>query len=133
MAGSPKITEYIGRIAPADKKAIYMGYSFIPVFIGNVLAGFISGDVYQKLSDKVEFVKMEALNLDLSIPASLSSNESFELLGRHMNLNSIELTHHLWEKYNPSQIWYVIFLIGLASVVALFIYDRFLIKDSASK
>lgn len=133
MAGSPKITEYIGRIAPSDKKAIYMGYSFIPVFIGNVLAGFISGDVYQKLSDKVEFVKMEALNLDLSIPAGLSNNESFELLGRQMNMNSIELTHYLWEKYNPSQIWYVIFLIGLASVIALFIYDRFLIKENVSK
>jgi len=133
MAGSPKITEYIGRIAPSDKKAIYMGYSFIPVFIGNVLAGFISGDVYQKLSDKVEFVKMEAMNLDLSLPAGLSNNETFELVARQMNMNSIELTYHLWEKYAPSQIWYVIFLIGLASVMALFIYDRFLIKDSDSK
>src|SRR5690606_35914101 len=27
MAGSPKITEYIGRIAPKDKVALYMGCS----------------------------------------------------------------------------------------------------------
>ena len=53
MAGSPKITEYIGRIAPHDKKALYMGYSFIPVFIGNVFAGIISGVVYQNMADKV--------------------------------------------------------------------------------
>ena len=28
MASSPKFTEYVGRIAPADKKALYMGTSF---------------------------------------------------------------------------------------------------------
>jgi dipeptide/tripeptide permease len=133
MAGSPKITEYIGRIAPSDKKAIYMGYSFIPMFIGNILAGYISGDVYQKISDKVEFVKAEAASLDLSIPTGLSNNAFFDAVAEKMNMNSIELTHHLWEKYNPSQIWYVIFSIGLIAVVALFLYDRFLIKNDASQ
>jgi len=133
MAGSPKITEYIGRIAPSDKKAIYMGYSFIPVFIGNVLAGIISGDVYQKISDKVEFVKTEAANLDLSIPTGLSNNAYFDTVAQKMNMTSIELTHHLWDKYHPSQIWYVIFSIGLLSVISLFFYDRFLIKGSDSK
>ena len=129
MAGSPKITEYIGRIAPSDKKAIYMGYSFIPVFIGNVLAGFISGDVYEKISDKVEFVKAEAASLDLSIPTGLSNNAYFDTVAHKMNMTPMELTQHLWDKYDPSQIWYVIFSIGLLSVISLFFYDRFLIKD----
>jgi len=133
MAGSPKITEYIGRIAPSDKKAIYMGYSFIPVFIGNVLAGIISGDVYQKISDKVEFVRAEAASLDLSIPTDLSNNAYFDTVAEKMNMSSMELTHHLWDKYDPSQIWYVIFSIGLLSVVSLFFYDRFLIKGSDSE
>ena len=57
MAGSPKITEYIGRIASSDKKALYMGYSFIPVFLGNVFAGIISGGVYQQMLDKVAMVR----------------------------------------------------------------------------
>jgi len=133
MAGSPKITEYIGRIAPSDKKAIYMGYSFIPVFIGNVLAGIISGDVYQKISDKVEFVKAEAASLDLTIPAGLSNNAYFDTVAQKMNMTSMELTHHLWDKYDPSQIWYVIFSIGLLSVISLFFYDRFLIRGIDSK
>jgi POT family proton-dependent oligopeptide transporter len=133
MAGSPKITEYIGRIAPSDKKAIYMGYSFIPVFIGNVLAGIISGDVYQKISDKVEFVKAEVASLDLSIPAGLSNNAYFDTAAKKMNMTSMELTHHLWDKYDPSQIWYVVFSIGLLSVISLFFYDRFLIRRIDSK
>ena len=129
MAGSPKITEYIGRIAPSDKKAIYMGYSFIPVFIGNVLAGFISGDVYEKISDKVEIVKAEVASLDLSIPTGLSNNAYFDTVAQKMNMTPMELTHHLWDKYDPAQIWYVVFSIGLLSVISLFLYDRFLIKD----
>jgi len=52
MTASPKITEYIGRIASPDKKALYMGYSFLPLFLGNIFAGVISGSVYQNLSDK---------------------------------------------------------------------------------
>lgn len=34
-----------------------MGYSFIPVFLGNVFAGIISGGVYQQMSDKVVMVR----------------------------------------------------------------------------
>jgi proton-dependent oligopeptide transporter, POT family len=30
MAGSPKVTEYIGRIAPKDKIALYMGCAYLP-------------------------------------------------------------------------------------------------------
>ncbi|HCC31859.1 MAG TPA: hypothetical protein DEQ03_17675, partial [Marinilabiliales bacterium] len=35
-----KVTEYIGRIAPKDKIALYMGCAYLPVTFGNLLAGF---------------------------------------------------------------------------------------------
>ena len=34
MTSSPKITEYIGKIAPPGKTALYMGFSFIPLALG---------------------------------------------------------------------------------------------------
>nr|WP_280516772.1 MFS transporter [Carboxylicivirga mesophila] len=126
MAGSPKITEYIGRIAPAEKKALYMGYSFIPVFLGNVFAGFISGNVYQWMSDKTTFVKQEVAAQGLNIDESLTQNEYFEQAASAMNMNTNELTNHLWSTYNPASIWSVILVIGLAAVVALFFYDKYL-------
>jgi len=46
MSSSPKITEYIGRIAPKEKIGLYMGASFIPMAGGNFFAGILSGDVY---------------------------------------------------------------------------------------
>jgi len=133
MAGSPKITEYIGRIAPPDKKALYMGYSFIPVFLGNVFAGFISGNVYQAMSDKTIFIKQEVAAQNINIEAGLSQNEYFEQAASSMKMTASELTNHLWEKYNPSSIWIVILIIGLAAVVSLFFYDANLRKQEKQK
>ncbi|WP_421917808.1 MFS transporter [Marinifilum sp.] len=131
MAGSPKITEYIGRIAPADKKALYMGYSFIPVFLGNVFAGFIAGGVYQQMSDKTAFVKQEVAKRRLSLPENLSQNEYFNQAAERMNMTSHELTNYLWTSYNPSRIWMVILSIGLFAVVALFLYDKFIMNKKS--
>ena len=128
MAGSPKITEYIGRIAPAEKKALYMGYSFIPVFLGNVFAGIISGNVYQWMSDKTTFVQQEVAAKGISIEEGLSQSEYFDKAASAMNMSGSELTNHLWNTYNPSSIWSVILVIGLAAVVSLFFYDIYLQK-----
>lgn len=124
MAGSPKITEYIGRIAPADKKALYMGYSFIPVFLGNVFAGFISGNVYQAMSDKVTITERFVAERGLSVPDGLSTNAYFEEVARQVSLTPRELTNYLWDVYNPSSLWVVILVIGVTAAGCLFVYDK---------
>ena len=124
MAGSPKITEYIGRIAPADKKALYMGYSFIPVFLGNVLAGIISGSVYQHMSDKVMIVREYVAGKGLLIPEGLSNNAYFDEVARQSGMSPRELTDFLWNAYHPSQIWMVLMAIGVGAAFALFVYDK---------
>ncbi|MDF9830814.1 MFS transporter [Parabacteroides sp. PF5-6] len=126
MAGSPKITEYIGRIAPADKKALYMGYSFIPVFIGNILAGIISGVVYQRMSDKVTITERFVSEKGLQIQEGLSTSAYFDEVARQVSLTPRELTNLLWETYSPSDLWMVLFAIGMAAAVALYFYDRML-------
>lgn len=130
MAGSPKITEYIGRIAPKDKVALYMGCSFIPVFIGNVGAGIISGDVYGMMSDKAVLVKRALAERGLEVADVLTKNEVFAKAGEMMNMSERELTNFLWDTYHPSNIWMVIFGIGLVATVGLFIYDKALLKKN---
>lgn len=124
MAGSPKITEYIGRIAPADKKALYMGYSFIPVFLGNVFAGYISGSVYQRMSDKVMLTERFVAENGLTISGNLSTNAYFEEVARQVSLTPRELTNLLWDTYSPSSMWMVILAIGVTAAFCLFIYDQ---------
>jgi len=46
MIASPKSQEYISRIAPSDKKALYMGYYFWAVALGNLFGGILSGQGY---------------------------------------------------------------------------------------
>ena len=128
MAGSPKITEYIGRIAPGDKKALYMGYSFIPVFLGHFFTGLISGSVYQAMSDKVVITRDFATAKGLQIADGLSSNEYFNEVASQMNMSSRELTDYLWNTCNPSGIWIVILSIGIVATVCLFIYDKIVNK-----
>lgn len=57
MSSSPKITEYIGKIAPRDKVALYMGCSFLPMAGGNFFAGILSGGVYGSMSDKITLLQ----------------------------------------------------------------------------
>jgi len=133
MAGSPKITEYIGRIAPADKKGVYMGYSFIPVFIGNIFAGLISGSIYQQMSDKTSFVKLEAVEKGLNLDSKLTINESFNQLAGHLHMNSTQLTNYLWDKYNPSQFWMVLMGIGLIAVLALMLYNKLAFRNGQTE
>ena len=50
MMASPTSQEYVGRIAPDDKKALYMGYYFVAVALGNLFGGILSGQLYGKLA-----------------------------------------------------------------------------------
>lgn len=46
MMASPTSQEYVGRIAPRDKVALYMGYYFVAIALGNLFGGLLSGGLY---------------------------------------------------------------------------------------
>ncbi len=48
MTTHPKFIAYIGTIAPSEKKALYMGYSFLYGVIGSSVGGFLGSALYQK-------------------------------------------------------------------------------------
>ena len=133
MSCSPKITEYISRIAPADKKALYIGYSFIPNFIGNLIAGIIGGGVYQHFGDKVALAHRYAEEQGVDIPANLGQSEYLTALAEAKGMNVHELTHTLWDTYHPSNMGLIILAIGLTAAMALYIYDKAITQKSSSK
>ncbi|MEI6143515.1 MAG: MFS transporter [Mariniphaga sp.] len=131
MSSSPKITEYIGRIAPADKTALYMGCSFIPVALGNIFAGIVSGNVFQNLSDKITLTKKELISRDIdiqSIGEHFTKNDYFNQAALKMKMDNNQLTQYLWDKYNPSSFWLVVLGIGIFASASLFLYDQFIVK-----
>jgi dipeptide/tripeptide permease len=50
MMASPKSQEYVGRIAPQQKVAMYMGFYFWCVALGNIFGGRLSGELYGSLA-----------------------------------------------------------------------------------
>jgi dipeptide/tripeptide permease len=46
MMASPKSKEYTGKIAPPGKVALYMGYFYWCVALGNLFGGILSGQLY---------------------------------------------------------------------------------------
>jgi len=48
MTCSARFFEYCGTVAPADKVAVYLGYSFLSIFVGNLYSGVWGGFLYQR-------------------------------------------------------------------------------------
>jgi MFS family permease len=46
MFASPKSQEYVASFAPPDKAAMFMGYYFVSMALGNLFAGLLSGWLY---------------------------------------------------------------------------------------
>jgi dipeptide/tripeptide permease len=54
MMASPTSQEYVGRIAPRDKVATYMGYYFVAIALGNLFGGILSGEMYERLAREAQ-------------------------------------------------------------------------------
>ena len=135
MASSPKFTEYVGRIAPKNKEALYMGTSFLPVAAGNFITGFLSGNVYQAWSDKIALLQKEVTARGLDIPEiskTFTQNDYVHMAEQKMGMSSVELTNFLWNTYNPEKIWILFSGIGIATIIGLLLYDKFILKGGKS-
>jgi len=53
MTTHPKFISYIGLIAPPDKKALYLGYSFLYGVIGSSIGGFLGSSLYRKYVEEL--------------------------------------------------------------------------------
>lgn len=81
MTAHPKFISYVGLIAPADKKALYLGYSFLYGVIGSGIGGVLGANLYVYYVDTLK---------------------------------------------NPSALWFIFSLIGVATIIGLILFNRFL-------
>jgi proton-dependent oligopeptide transporter, POT family len=130
MASSPKCQEYIGRIAPPDKKALYMGTYFLPVGLGHILGGLISGRPYEVLADKYYLLQKAVVAKGFNIqPVSdtFTQTQYFEKAQQLFGMNPATLDHYLWNTYHPSNVWMLYSGMAVGAALLLFAYDRFII------
>ena len=67
MMTNPTFSSFIALISPKGKEALYMGTYFLPVFLGNFLTTFVSGNLYQAWSDKLTLLKGEIASRGLNV------------------------------------------------------------------
>jgi proton-dependent oligopeptide transporter, POT family len=81
MTAHPKFISYVGLIAPPDKKALYLGYSFLYGVIGSGIGGVLGANLYVYYVDTLK---------------------------------------------NPSALWFIFSLIGVATILGLILFNKFL-------
>ncbi|HQP49826.1 MAG TPA: MFS transporter [Spirochaetota bacterium] len=104
MLCSPKMNEYLGVIAPRDKKALYMGYANIPFAIGWGYGSFAGGTMYGESGEKAALA-IRYLSDMLHISALPERNSAFTLLMEKTGLSFHDATVLLWNTYHPWKVW----------------------------
>jgi proton-dependent oligopeptide transporter, POT family len=131
MSFSPKILEYIAKLAPRDKAALYMGTYFLPIALGNFFAGLISGKLYEITADKVVLLGKEVARWGLQIPEISSTFSQQDYMARAaelMGMDIPELTRYLWLNYNPPLFGVILMSLGILTCLALIIYDKIIFR-----
>ncbi len=131
MMTNPTFSSFIALISPKGKEALYMGTYFVPIFVGNLLTTFVSGNLYQSWSDKLSLLQSEMAKRAIGMPEisiEFTKNDYFSLASEKLNLTQIQMTQLIWDNYQPNKIWYVIVGIGVVTILALIIYDRMVIR-----
>ncbi len=131
MASSPKFIEYVGRIAPDDKKALYLGSSYMAIALGHQIAGLLSGSIYERISDKIFLLKKEVAVRGLEIPeisGEFTKNDYIQDAAQKMNMSISELSDFLWINYHPQDIWVIYAGVACSAAILLWFYDRFILK-----
>jgi len=54
MTAHPKFISYVGLIAPPDKKATYLGYSFLYGVLGSSIGGILGANMYVHFVDNLK-------------------------------------------------------------------------------
>ncbi|HDZ41587.1 MAG TPA: MFS transporter [Bacteroidetes bacterium] len=136
MASSPKFNEYVGRIAPPDKKALYMGTVFLAIAIGHFLAGWVSGKPFEVLADKYYLLSKAIEQKGYTIrPISdqFTQTQYFEKAQELFGMDGQQLTSYLWDSYHPSSVWVLFTGIAVAASLLLLLYDKFILKGQSNK
>ena len=127
MLSSPKFSEFIGNFAPSDKKAMYLGFSQMPVAIGSFLEGKIGLTVYGALGSKETFARR--MLAEKGLPADLEAvpqGKAFDRLVEHLHQDPWEVTGTLYKLHHTSigQVWYIMGAVGIASALGIWMYGR---------
>lgn len=136
MSTNPTFSSFIALISPRGKEALYQGTYFLPVAAGNFFTSFISGNLYEAWSDKISLLQTEMTSRGISMPQiteHFTKNDYYNLASQKLGMSQAQITQMLWDKYTPERIWMVIVGIGVVTIIALYLYDKLVIRPKEKR
>lgn len=132
MLSSPKFSEFLGNIAPPDKKAMWIGFSQAPILIGWTIEGKLGPQLYHIFSAKDELARRMLVERGLSpesvAESALPIGEAFQRLVEVTGESPETLTQLLYQSNHIGLTWFVFAGIGVASAVMIYFYGRWVLK-----
>lgn len=129
MLSSPKFSEYIGNFAPEDKKAMYLGFSQIPLAIGWTLEGKLGPMLYETFASKDQFSRDLLLErgMGADLVAQIPQGEAFDRLVAFTGEAPRVLTQVLYQSHNVGYVWYIMALVGIVSAAGIYLYGKWVL------
>ncbi len=128
MLSSPKFSEFIGNFAPADKKAMYLGFSQIPLAVGWTLEGKLGPQLYDVFASKDRFARELLLQKGMvpDLVSKIPQGEAFQKLVDFTGQSPEQLTRILHDSHNVGMVWDIMGVIGILSALGIYLYGRWI-------
>jgi MFS family permease len=130
MLSSPKSSEYLGNIAPPQKKAMYLGLSQLPLGVGWTIEGFTGQYLYGLYGSK-DTIARQALLEDGVSPAAVDAipiGEAFQRLVELSGQSAEIVTGNLYMANNVGIAWYIMGSVGIVAAAGMYVYGRWTYK-----
>jgi MFS family permease len=132
MLASPKFSEFLGNIAPSDKKAMWIGFSQIPILVGQTLEGKLGPQLYHIFSEKDVLARKmlvsKGMDAALVTEEALPVGEAFRKLVEFTGETPAALTRTLYETHHVGLPWTIFAFLGVLSAVLIWGYGRWFRK-----
>lgn len=123
MLSSPKSSEYLGNIAPPQRKAMYLGFSQLPIGVGWITESYVGPTLYGAYSSK-ENLSREMLAANGVDVSAIPVGEGFQQLVLSSGQSAEVLTAQLYASNDIGTVWYLMGAIGLVSAFGMYVYGR---------
>lgn len=126
MLSSPKSSEYLGNIAPHNKKAMYLGFTQLPIGIGWTLESFLGPYLYGQWASKEQISRKTLADLGMPLPDidAIPGGEAFDKLLAYSHSTADAMTSQLYATHNIGLLWYLMAFVGVVSGVGMYIYGK---------
>ncbi len=136
IIASPRKAEYLSSLAPKGREALYLGYVNATQAIGWSLGSILAGRLYQEGGDKVVLARRMLVERFAQDGAAVEAMAKDSVMPRLTELLGVDLrgaTQVLWDAYQPGKIWGIFAIIGVSSMLGLFLYGYLVKKLTAEQ